>query len=121
MFALATKMVADYGKVLAQVAPGIYGLPQSLLPYPKERIRGAIGWLIENLPTEHVELSESLARGYVYLAQFVADDEAAIIAHGTACLAGAGGDSAAAESATRLINRIKLEMECALDELRGEA
>lgn len=121
MFALATKVVTDYGKVLAQVAPGAYGLPQSLLPYPKERIRSAIRWLIENLPTEHVELRESLARGYVYLAQFVADDEAAIIAHGSASLVGAVGDSAAAEPATRLINRIKLEMERALEELRGEA
>jgi hypothetical protein len=117
MLALATKVVSDYGKVLARVEPGVYGLPQSLLPHSKDRIRTAIRLLLQNLPGEHVELREGLARGYVYLAQFVADHDAAIISSGAASLSGGGGSNEAAEPAMRLINRIKLDMERALEEL----
>ena len=39
MLALATKVVGDYGKVLARVAPDVYGLPESLLPHPKPAIQ----------------------------------------------------------------------------------
>src|SRR5499427_4477513 len=68
MLALATKVVRDYGKVLAAVVPGVHGLPESLLPHSKEQIRSAIAMLLENLEPEHTALKESLARGYVYLA-----------------------------------------------------
>ncbi|MEO8672966.1 MAG: hypothetical protein ABI411_16740 [Tahibacter sp.] len=119
MLALATRVVSDYGKVLARVSPGVYGLPQSLLPYPKERIRTALRFLLQNLPGEHPELREGLARGYVYLAQFVADDDAEIIAQGSAGMSGMSGDTQHAEPAMRLINLIKAEMERALDELAG--
>jgi hypothetical protein len=119
MLALATKVVSDYGKVLARVDPGVYGLPQSLLPHSKERIRTAIRMLLKNLPGEHIELREGLARGYVYLAQFVGDQEAAIISMGSNSLSGGMGDSAAAEPAMRLINRIKADMERALEELHS--
>ena len=121
MLALATKVVSDYGKVLARVEPGVYGLPQSLLPHSKDRIRTAIRLLLRSLPGEHVELREGLARGYVYLAQFVGDEEAAIISSGSASLMGGDASSAAAEPAMRLINRIKLEMERALEELASNA
>jgi hypothetical protein len=117
MLALATKVVRDYGKVLAEVIPGVHGLPESLLPHSKEQIRSAIAMLLENLEPEHTALKESLARGYVYLAQFVPDTDAAVIASGAN-----GRDSGALdpgnESAMRLINRIKLDMERALEDLR---
>ncbi|HEX7111308.1 MAG TPA: hypothetical protein VF216_02610 [Mizugakiibacter sp.] len=118
MFALATRLVSDYGKVLARVHPDVYGLPESLLPHPKARIRDAIRLLLEQLPADQPELREGLMRGYVYLAQFVPDKEAAIIAQGQAALSGGGNDESAAEPATRLINRIKLDMERALEEVR---
>ena len=117
MLALATKVVTDYGKVLAQVMPGVHGLPESLLPYSKPQIRSAIAMLLENLEPEHTALKESLARGYVYLAQFVPDADAEVL--------GRGGQrdsrqvDASNESAMRLINRIKLDMERALEELRA--
>lgn len=121
MLALATKVVSDYGKVLARVDPGVYGLPESLLPYPKERIRTAIRFLLETMPSEHIELREGLARGYVYLAQFVADEDAQLIERGSAAVQGLpGADHSESEPAMRAINRIKAEMERALEELRGE-
>ena len=117
MLALATKVVRDYGKVLAEVIPGVHGLPESLLPHSKEQIRSAIAMLLENLEPEHTALKESLARGYVYLAQFVPDADAATIASG-ANGRDSGALDASNESAMRLINRIKLDMERALEDLR---
>jgi len=118
MLALATKVVRDYGKVLAEVIPGVHGLPESLLPHSKAQIRSAIAMLLENLEPEHTALKESLARGYVYLAQFVPDADAAVLGRG------AGGQGSAQvdnnnESAMRLINRIKVDMERALEDLRA--
>lgn len=119
MLALATRVVSDYGKVLAHVSPGVYGLPQSLLPYPKDRIRAALRFLLHEVAPEHPELREGLARGYVYLAQFVDDGDADVIARGAAVASGIGTDEGDAEPAMRLINRIKAEMEVALEELAG--
>ena len=118
MLALATKVITDYGKVLAQVQPGLHGLPESLLPHSKAQIRNAIFMLLENLEPEHTALKESLARGYVYLAQFIPDHDAAVLA---AAPPGAnpGTLGATSEPAMRLINRIKLDMERALEELHA--
>ena len=117
MLALATKVVRDYGKVLAEVIPGVHGLPESLLPHSKAQIRSAIAMLLENLEPEHTALKESLARGYVYLAQFVPDADAAVLARGGTRNAAQVDNSN--ESAMRLINRIKLDMERALEDLRA--
>ena len=62
-------------------------------------------------------IKEGLRRGYVYLAQFVSDDEAEIVSRGQASINGTGGDTASAEPAMRIINRIKLEMERAVEEM----
>jgi hypothetical protein len=118
MLALATKVVRDYGKVLAEVIPGVHGLPESLLPHSKAQIRSAIAMLLENLEPEHTALKESLARGYVYLAQFVPDADAAVLGRGTGSHGSAQIDNNN-ESAMRLINRIKVDMERALEDLRA--
>jgi hypothetical protein len=118
MLALATKVVRDYGKVLAEVIPGVHGLPESLLPHSKAQIRSAIAMLLENLEPEHTALKESLARGYVYLAQFVPDADAAVLGRGTDRNGSAQVDNNN-ESAMRLINRIKVDMERALEDLRA--
>ena len=119
MLALATKVVTDYGKVLARVQPGLHGLPESLLPHSKAQIRNAIFMLLENLEPEHTALKESLARGYVYLAQFVPDIDAAILEQRNATPGVASSANTNNESAMRLINRIKLDMERALEDLRA--
>ena len=116
MLALATRMVRDYGKVLAGLRPEVYGLPESLLPHPKERLRDALRLLLTSVPLDQPELREGLLRGYVYLAQFVPDAEAALIARGQMLLGGMGGDGQEAEPAMRAINRIKLAMEASLEE-----
>jgi len=119
MLALATKVVRDYGKVLAEVIPGVHGLPESLLPYSKAQIRSAIFMLLENLEPEHTALKESLARGYVYLAQFVPDHDAQVLENRNETPAVSANVDANSESGMRLINRIKLDMERALEDLRA--
>lgn len=117
---MATKVVSDYGKVLSQVEPGVYGLPESLLPHTRESIRFAILTLLRELGPEHPEVKEGLRQGYVYLAQFVADEDADTVSRGQANFAATATDSdqASAEPAMRIINRIKLDMERALEEMR---
>lgn len=121
MLGLATKVVSDYGKVLSMVEPGVYGLPESLLPHTRESIRLAILTLLKHLGPDHPEVKEGLRQGYVYLAQFVADEEADVVSRGQASVAGSGSgsDDASAEPAMRIINRIKLDMERALEEMRN--
>ena len=110
MLALATKVVTDSGRVLAQVQPGLHGVPESQLPHSKAQIRDAIVMLLQHLEPEHTALKESLARGYVYLAQFVPDADAVAQTEAT-------GAVPSSMSAMRLMNRIKLDMERALEEL----
>lgn len=118
MLGMATKVVSDYGKVLAQVEPGVYGLPESLLPHARESIRFAILTLLRELGAEHPEVKEGLRQGYVYLAQFVGDDEAITVRDGQASVNDGRMDDSSTEPAMRIINRIKLEMERAVEEMR---
>ncbi len=118
MLGMATKVVSAYGKVLSLVEPGVYGLPESLLPHARESIRFAILTLLRELGPDHPEVKEGLRQGYVYLAQFVADDEADLATRGQASVANGGIDDASTEPAMRIINRIKLEMEHAVEEMR---
>ncbi|MHB8447579.1 MAG: hypothetical protein ACYC7G_05080 [Rudaea sp.] len=110
MLALATKVVTDYGRVLAQVQPGLHGVPESRLPHSKAQIRDAIVMLLQHLEPEHTALKESLARGYVYLAQFIPDADADVLSESP-------GAAPSSIPAMRLMNRIKLDMERALEEL----
>ncbi|HET6632479.1 MAG TPA: hypothetical protein VFG73_07215 [Rhodanobacteraceae bacterium] len=119
MLALATRVVTDYGKVLASVRPDVYALPESLLPHPKESIRQALRSLLKRMPLDQLELREGLVRGYVYLTQFIPDADAAIIAAGQAGLTGmSDADDGLASQANRLINAVKADMERALEEVR---
>jgi hypothetical protein len=114
MLDLAARLVSDYGKVLAQVQPGLHGMPESLLPHSKAQIRSAILMLLEHLQPEHTAVKEGLARGYVYLAQFVPDADAAVLNPGANA-----NPNPSSEPAIRLMNRVKLDMERALEELNA--
>ena len=70
--------------------------------------------LLWELEGENQDICNSLAQSYVYLAQFVPDDEADIIAEGQRFLLSSDFDDMHIEEAgeaARIINRIKLEME----------
>ncbi len=118
MLGMATKVVSDFGKVLSMVEPGVYGLPESLLPHTRESIRFAILTLLRELGPGHPEVKEGLRQGYVYLAQFIGDNDAALARSGQASITDISVDDASAEPAMRIINRIKLDMERAVEEMR---
>lgn len=110
----AEKIVSAYGKVLAELDATNYGHPISLLPNHRDEIKSAIQLLLIELEGENKEICNSLAQSYVYLAQFIPDDEADTIAEGQRFLASSDFDEShieEANEAARIINRIKLEME----------
>ena len=72
-------IVADYGAVLTEFERrSTTALPQSLLPYNKNKIKAAIHMLLAVNPG--AEFRNALGAGYVELAGFVPDKEAKIVA-----------------------------------------
>lgn len=120
MMALAGRILRDYGRVLGEIEPGCCALPQSFLPHSRRAIREATLHVLKSLDSGDEALRDALIRGYVFLAQFIDDDEAEHVAEGQAQLdtlaleAGEIPHSPQALDALRVINRIKLEMERAL-------
>jgi hypothetical protein len=120
MIALAGKILRDYGRVLGAIEPGCCALPRSFLPYSPNAIREATLHVLQSLGPGDEALRDALIRGFVFLAQFIDDDEAERCAEGQAQLdtlalnAGEAPQSPQALEALRVINRIKLEMERSL-------
>lgn len=121
MLNLATRILKDYGACLAKLEPGSYGLPVSSLPHAKSAIAEAHRVTLQTLgPDSPTDLREALIRGYVYLHQFVDDEEATQVANAQDQLDPLGNpDANPADSTTAgalaIVNRIKLEMEQALE------
>lgn len=110
----AQQIVTDYGKVLAQVDAANYGHPVSLLPHGRDEIKSAIQLLLWELEGENKAICDSLAQSYLYLAQFIPDEEAETIARGQHFLSSSNFDDEhleEADQAAKIVNRIKLEME----------
>lgn len=120
MLAVAGKILRDYGRVLGEIEPGCCALPRSFLPHPRGAIQEATLRVLATLNPTDEALRDALIRGFVFLAQFVDDDEAERVAEGQAQLdnlaleAGVEPQSPQAVDALRVVNRIKMEMEQAL-------
>lgn len=120
----ATRIVSDYGKFLATVEPGVYGMSDSLLPHPRPAIRAALRALIGHPDIQqNMQVMRGLIDGYVHLAQFVPYRDAASAATAQRLIAAGKATESdstrgATETGLRVINQIKLEMEKALDEAR---
>ncbi|MBL8245759.1 MAG: hypothetical protein JNL89_16305 [Rhodanobacteraceae bacterium] len=120
MLAVAGKILRDYGKVLGEIEPGCAALPRSFLPHPRGAIQEATLRVLATLSPGDDALRDALIRGFVFLAQFVDDDDAERVAEGQAQMdalaldAGAEPQSPQALEALRVVNQIKVEMEQAL-------
>lgn len=120
MMAMAGKILRDYGRVLGEIEPGCCALPNSFLPHSRTAIREATLHVLRVLDPADETLRDALIRGFVFLAQFIEDEEALRVAEGQAQLdalaldAGEVPQTPEALEALRVINRIKLEMERAL-------
>ena len=118
--AAATQIVSDYGQVLNTMDPAHYGHPESSLPHAKDTIREAILTSFREFGWTRSDVRQGLIQGFVYLAQFVPDEDAAVIARGQDWMQQANKDNdvpAEVEQAVRLINDIKLAMERSLEEI----
>jgi hypothetical protein len=101
-------------QVLVELGTACYAHPRSRLPCDKEKIKSAIHVLLWELQGQEPAICNSLAQSYVYLAQFIDDDEAAIVARGEAVLQSSDLDPEElrfADQAAPIIDRIKAEME----------
>ena len=117
----AQDVVTEYGHVLAQLDTVSYAHPLSRLPYDKDQIKSAIHLLLWEVHGENQDISNSLAQGYVYLAQFIDDAEAATVARGQAVLQSSDLDPeelAYADEAAVIINGIKAEMETLMQDIK---
>jgi len=117
----AQTVLADYGGVLAHFRDAPYGIPESRLPHPKPAIKRAIHGLLLELDGRNTELSRSLIEGYALLAQFIPDRDAETLHRGQRALRSGDpshADWADAESSSRILTAIKLEMETLVHEIR---
>ncbi len=118
----AQDIVTEYGHLLAQLDSSSYAHPLSRLPYDKDDIKSAIHLLLWELHGQNQDVSNSLAQSYVYLAQFVDDTEAETVARGQSVLQSSDLDPEEliyADRAVVIINRIKVEMENLIQDLKG--
>ena len=129
-------IVSDYGKLLSTIEPSIYGTPLSMLPHDKEIIKAAIQTLLLNIENNNEAINDGLTQAYVYLAQFIPDEQAKIAEQGRSILesdnldiknipqADMPTENANTESlelanqAVQTINGIKTEMENLMNEIR---
>lgn len=120
MLAVAGKILRDYGRLLGTIEPGCCALPRSFLPHPRAAIQDATLTVLGTLSPQDEALRDALIRGFVFLSQFIDDDEAMRVAEGQAQLDslalqdGVEPQSLQALDALRVVNRIKLDMEQAL-------
>lgn len=119
----AEVIVSEYGKLLSTMNPSIYGIPVSQLPYEKEQIKSAIQVLVLALSKEDTKIQDGLTQAYVYLAQFIDDEKAAIAEKGRAILEKETMEKnieglELANQAVQTINSIKAEMESLMNEIR---
>jgi hypothetical protein len=117
----AQDIVTEYGHLLAQLDSDSYAHPLSRLPYDKDEIKSAIHLLLWELHGQNQNISNSLAQSYVYLAQFIDDTEAETVARGQAVLQSSDLDPEEliyADQAVVIINRIKVEMENLMQDIK---
>jgi len=113
-------ILSDYGALLSTTEPSVYGLAESLLPHDKSTIKSAIKCLYDSKELREPKIRSSLIEAYVFLAHFISDNDAQIIADiqenwGSGSLDNIDLDKS--QIANKIVNSIKLEMERLLNEV----
>ncbi len=117
----AEKVLAAYGNVLADMEPSFYGLPLSKLPYTITEIKDAIYCMLNVIDNNDPEIIDSLTNAYMYLGQFIPDDEILTVSQALGTLKDtqqATDDTTDIEQAGFITSKIKLRMENNLEEIQ---
>lgn len=117
----AEKVIAAYGSVLASMEPSFYGLPLSKLPYTITEIKDAIYCILNVLDDNDQQITDSLSNAYMYLGQFIPDDEILTVQQALGTLNDsqqATDDINDIEQAGFITSKIKLRMENNLEEIQ---
>ena len=113
-------ILSDYGALLSTTQPSVYGLAESLLPHDKAVIKSAIKFLLESEELSEPKLRNSLIEAYVFLAHFISDYDAQLIADIQENWQPSTMDNIDLErsqAANKIVNSIKLEMERLLNDV----
>lgn len=117
----AEKALAAYGKILAAIEPSFYGLPLSSLPYTINEIKDSIYAVLNTIDTSDKQIIDSLTNAYMFLGQFISDDEILIVQQALGNLkdsSKASPDTSNIEQAGFITSRIKIKMENNLEEIQ---
>ena len=118
----AQKLINKYGQVLSQLDASSYGHPQSLLPCDKDKLKSALLLLLWEVNQNDKAINDSLVQAYTFIGQFIDDDSAKIVANSQAVMQSSDmghEDWGSVETATRIVNQIKLEMEELLKDVQA--
>jgi hypothetical protein len=116
----AESIVNTYGALLNNLKHVNTALSVSLLPDKKDVIKQAIQTLLWELEGLDDITRNSLVQGYVFLEQFLPEDQVEILARGQAAIQSADPeheDWAYADQANSIVTNIKVAMENALQEM----
>jgi len=117
----AEKVISAYGKILAIKEPSFYGLPMSELPFTITEIKDAIYCILNVLEDDKQDIRESLTNAYIFLGQFISDDEILTVQQALDTLKNstqAPSDATNIEQAGFITSKIKLQMENNLEEIQ---
>lgn len=117
----AEKALAAYGKLLSAIEPSFYGLPLSKLPYTINEIKDSIYTVLNTIDKNDQQIIDSLTNAYMFLGQFIPDDELLIVQQALGNLkdsSKASPDTSNIEQAGFITSRIKVKMENNLEEIQ---
>jgi len=118
----AKEVVNTYGHVLGSLGTQTIAHPVSLLSHDIDEIKSSINTLLNTVSGMDNNITHSLAQSYVFLGQFVSDEEARIVVRGQAVLESSDMDPDElkyAEQSKKIISKVKTEMEALLVDIQS--
>ncbi len=115
------KVISAYGKLLSTMEPSFYGLPLSKLPYTIIEIKDAIYTVLNTINNDNKDIIDSLTNAYIFLGQFISDDELLTVNQAMDNFNNSGeasSDTSNIEQAGFITSKIKLKMENNLEEIQ---
>ena len=117
----AEVIVSAYGAILSKLTHVNTAIPESILPHKKQVIRQALETLLYEIENLDQQIINGLIQSYVYLEQFISDNNVEIYNRGQVAIQSADPDHPYwkyADEAEQIINKVKAAMEDAMHDMR---